>query len=409
MNKPDLDKLRLPKHNTAPVAQTGLRRRWPVPPWVVLLGIVGLALALGLLRSKPEVELSTVVSVWPSDEFKAFDASGYVIARQRAAVASKGTGRLEWLGYSEGQFVKAGTVVARLESMDVAAAFRAAKANVEVNRAALANAQTELNDAQTFLKRNQTLYDKGLVAEMTLDEAKSRLARARSQVKSAESALAAAQANQDNAQSALDYTEIKAPFDGVVISRSANVGDIVTPLSSAADAKGAVMVMADMSSLQVSVEVSESSLAQVKVGQACEITLDAFPDKRLRGEVEAIVPTINRASATATTKIRIVDTDPAILPDMSARVSFLTQPSPPQFAQRIQAISPKALVQRDKQSMVWLVDAQQKLRAVPVQTGAKLGDWIRIQGELKPGDRLAIPQAKSWSDGQEIVIKGGNS
>lgn len=406
MNKPDLDKLRLPRGDHARTPQGASKRRFPLPWWAVALLVLGVVLGWGALTRKPEVELSTVVSVWPSDEYKLFDASGYVVAKQRAAVASKATGRLEWLGYSEGQSVTAGTVVARLESVDVAAAHRAAQANVEVARAAVSNVQTEVTDAQSNLKRSQILFDKGLIAEITLDDARSRASRARFQLKSAESSLAAAQANADNAKGALDYTEIKAPFDGVVISRSANVGDIVTPLSSAADAKGAVLVMADMSSLQINVEISESSLAQLQIGQTCEISLDAFPDKRLRGEVVAIVPTINRASATATTKIRIIDMEAGILPDMSARVSFLKQASPAEFNKRAQAVSPKVLNKQGEQTVVYALDNAGKVRVLPVQVGRPVGDWVMVQGELKSGDKLLIPKGKGLREGDAVQIKG---
>ena len=134
-----------------------------------------------------------------------------------------------------------------------------------------------------------------------------------------------AEANARNAEVAVDYTQIRAPFDGVILSKSANVGDMVTPFSSAADSKGAVVTMADMSTLEVEADVSESSLAKIRVGQPCEITLDALPGERFRGRISRMVPTVDRAKATVMTKVQFEAIDPRVLPEMSAKVSFLSQ------------------------------------------------------------------------------------
>ena len=163
------------------------------------------------------------------------------------------------------------------------------------------------------------------MAQAALDAAKMRADRAVAGIASAKAAIAVAEANARNAQVAVDYTLIRAPFDGVIVSKAANVGDMVTPFSSAVDSKGAVVSMADMSTLEVEADVSESSLAKVSVGQPCEITLDALPDTRFRGRISRMVPTVDRAKATVMTKVRFDAIDPRILPDMSAKVSFLTQ------------------------------------------------------------------------------------
>ncbi len=135
-------------------------------------------------------------------------------------------------------------------------------------------------------------------------------------------------------QVSVDYTQIRAPFDGVILSKSANVGDMVTPFSSAADSKGAVVSMADMSTLEVEADVSESSLAKISVGQPVEITLDALPDVRFRGRISRMVPTVDRAKATVMTKVRFDAIDPRVLPEMSAKVSFLSQDVTPEQQRR---------------------------------------------------------------------------
>ena len=212
-------------------------------------------------------------------------APSAVVAQHKAAISSKASGRLEWLGVAEGSRVKAGDLIARLDARDVQAQVEAAAANVQVARATIAQAQAEERDASSSLKRTLDLIAQKFVSESALDQAKARANRAMAGTAGAKAALIYAEANARNAQVSVDYTQIRAPFDGIILSKSANVGDMVTPFSSAADSKGAVVSMADMSTLEVEADVSESSLTRIRVGQPCEITLDALPESRFRGSV----------------------------------------------------------------------------------------------------------------------------
>ena len=417
MNSVDLDKLKI-KREPGHAPQTPKGRGKSMVKWLGIAFVLAvLWFAFNALQGRTlEVETTRVTTAWPSRQFTTLDATGYVVAKTRAAVASKGTGRVEWLGVREGDQVQAGTVVARLESDDVQAAYRAAQANADVAKSAIANAQTELNDAKDNLQKSNVLLQNGLIAQTTLRDARSRAERAQLAVQSAKASYAAALANQDNAKNALDNTEIRAPFDGVVISRSANVGDIVTPLSSAADAKGAVVVMADMNTLEISADVSESALSKIAVGQGCEIALDAYPEKRYRGEVASIVPTVNRASATVTANIRILDKDAGILPDMSARVSFLSQPLEQATSAPLLAVSPNALISRGEQSFVAVVESG-KVQLIEVKRGALLGDLqaITLPGAqsdgqstastLKVGQSLVMNPPGDLESGQLVSIK----
>jgi len=398
----DLDKLRL---NRSGSAQLPARRGWRLRAWHWMAGALVLALAFWLMPSAAEVQTTQVVSAWPSQQYQLLNATGYVVAQRKAAVSSKGTGRVEWLGVNEGDHVTEGTVVARLESHDVEASYRAAIANAAVAAAALPSAQNEVDDAQRNLDRSSILFAQHLIPLLNLQDAQSRLARARASQISARASLDAAQANADVARSNVEYTRIRAPFDGVVISRSANVGDIVTPLSSAADAKGAVLVMADMSTLEVDADVSESALASIKVGQPCEIVLDAFPDKRFRGEVAIVVPTVHRASATVTTKVRILDPDANILPDMSARVAFLSQAVDAAQQHPVLALSPDAIAQRDGASVVYLVGSDGRAHQTAVNAGALLGGVREVSGKLAAGDTLVLNPGK-LQDGAALKLAG---
>ncbi len=185
---------------------------------------------------------------------------------------------------------------------------------------------------------------------------------------------------------AVDYTVIRAPFDGVILSKSANVGDIVTPFSSATDSKGAVVTMADMSTLEVEADVSEANIGKIKVGQPAEIVLDALPDSRFRGRISRMVPTIDRAKATVMTKVKFDEIDPRILPEMSSKVSFLSQEVTAEQQKPLVAVNADAIVQRDGRTVVFVV-RDGKAVAVPVTPGIKVGDTTAITGAVKSGER----------------------
>jgi RND family efflux transporter MFP subunit len=379
------------------------RRRWI--PWAVL-AVVVLAAAVAWLRlPRPAVvQAVTVVNAYPSQQFVVLNATGYVVAQRKAAVSSKATGRLEWLGVAEGSRVRAGDVIARLDNKDVGAQLDQASASVMVAQSNISQAEAELGEATESLRRNRDLFAKGFISQAALDTAIAREARARSAVAGARSSLAAAQAGRHVAQVSVDYTLIRAPFDGVVLTKSANVGDIVTPFSSAADSKGAVVTMADMSTLEVEADVSESSLAKVKVGQPCEIVLDALPDSRFRGAISRMVPTVDRAKATVMTKIRFDQLDARILPEMSAKVSFLSQEVTPEQQKPVMALNPDALVERNGRTVGFAI-RDGVANEVPLARGPKLGDLVAVTGPVRLGDRLVQKPVETLRDGAAVKIE----
>ena len=397
---PDIAKLRIDR-SIAPV-RASRRRKW------LWLGAISIVVAAGAAwyAAQPHpvtVQTTAVVTTYPSQQYVLLNASGYVVAQRKAAIASKATGRLEWLGVAEGSRVKAGEVVARLDNRDVVAQAQSAVAGVQAARATLRQAEAEELDATTSLKRNEDLLAKGFVSQAGLDTAKMRADRAIAGIANARATIAVAEANARNAQVAVDYTLIRAPFDGVIIAKNANVGDMVTPFSSAADSKGAVVSMADMGTLEVEADVSESSLAKVKVGQPCEITLDALPDTRFRGHISRMVPTVDRAKATVMTKVEFAAIDPRILPDMSAKVSFLSQDVTPEQQKPLVAVHPDALVTRDAGSIV-LVVRDGKLVEVPVMRGATIGDVVAITGSVKSGEKVVLKPAPDLKSGTLVKV-----
>ncbi len=400
MSADDLSKLRIDR-SLAPV-QTRRRRRWLWLTAIAVVVILGGAW-LALQPRAVAVQTTPIVTTYPSQQFVVLNSTGYVVAQRKAAISSKASGRLEWLGVAEGTRVKAGEVIARLDARDVAAQLDAALANVMVAKAALEQAEAENRDAAVSLKRTQDLVAKRFLAESALDQAKARADRAVAGVASGKAALVAAGANSKNARVAVDYTQIRAPFDGIILSKSANVGDLVTPFSSAADSKGSVVSMADMSTLEVEADVAESSLSKIQVGQSAEVTLDALPDARFRGSVSRMVPTVDRAKATVMTKVRFDAIDPRVLPEMSAKVSFLSQPITAEQQKPLTAVSPEALAQRDGRTVV-LVVRDGKAVEVPVTPGSRIADLTAISGEVKTGEKAVLKPGPELKNGALVKL-----
>ena len=395
---PDLSKLRIDR-GIAPI-QRRRRRRW------ILLALIAVLLAAGAVWyfTQPRVETvqtTPIVTTYPSQQYVVLNATGYVVAQRKAAISSKATGRLEWLGVAEGSRVKAGDLIARIDNRDVVAQAQSAEAAVRAARANVQQAEVERQNAQVEFRRNQDLVERNFISRSALDTAKARLDRAQALVASAQANLNAAIANARNAQVAVDYTEIRAPFDGVILSKSANVGDLVTPFSSASESKGAVVTMADMSTLEVEADVSESSLAKVHVGQPAEIVLDALPDTRFRGHISRMVPTVDRAKATVMTKVSFDQIDARVLPEMSAKVSFLSQEVTPEEQKPLLAVSRDAIVQRDGQGVVFVL-REGRAVSVPVTPGVKLGDLTAIAGDVKSGDKAVTKPIASLANGAPV-------
>lgn len=255
-----------------------------------MIGAVALATFLFYRKAQSviAIEATNVVSAYPSQGFTALNATGYVVAQRKAAVASKATGRLEWLGVAEGSVVKANKVIARLESNDMRASQEQAAAGVNVARANLEQGTAEWRYANAALKRSRELVEKKYISASSHDTAVARAAKAKAPIASLEPAIVAAEAHLNVAKVGVDQTVIRAPFDGVVMTKSANIRDIVTPFFSAIDSKGAVLTMADMSTLEVEADVAESSLAKIRT--ACRANFNSMRFRTRASPAASIAP-----------------------------------------------------------------------------------------------------------------------
>lgn len=368
------------------------------------LGLIAVTLGFsGVLSPAVKVETSTVSLVYPSQTFTLLNASGYVVPQRKAAVAAKVTGRITALYVEEGSRVKKDQVIARLEAEDVSAQRDQAAAALEVSRHSLEQAKAELADAQASYEREKRLLAQEFTTRAAFDAAEARLKKAVAGVSAAEAAIKANSALLKAANVTLDYALIKAPFDGVVLTKNADIGDIVTPIGAAANAKAAVVTMADLGSLQVEADVSESNLKEIRVGQPTEIQLDALPDKRFRGAIHMIVPTADRTKATVMVKVKFIENDSRILPEMSAKVAFLSREVGEKELEPRLAVPQKAVVVQNGGPKVFRVK-ESRVEAVGLVTGPQLGDLVEVKDGLKPGERIVVNPPKNLKDGSRISV-----
>jgi RND family efflux transporter MFP subunit len=402
MVEEDISKLHIDKKSMA--LRRGRKKRLLLLVLIVMIAAGGgILYRRGLLTPALTVQVAGLQSTYPSQTFTVLNASGYVVAQRKAAVASKITGRLISLSVEEGSRVKKGEVIARLENEDSQAALNRAQANVNLARSNLEQAKAELEDAQLSHQRNEQLVAKGFIAQATVDASEARYKRAKATVAAQEAAIRASEAALEEAKVLVEYSNIRAPFDAVVLTKNADIGDIVTPLGAAANAKAAVVTIADMSSLQVEVDVSESNISQVKVGQPCEIRLDAFPDLRFRGAVHMIVPTADRSKASILVKVAFKEMNPRILPEMSAKVAFLSREILPEEEKPLKAIPGSAVISRGGHSVVFLLEGDRVMER-PVRTGRRLDTMVEIMEGLGAGDKLVLNPGSNLKSGTRVKI-----
>lgn len=357
----------------------------------LVLIIAGYYVSQKIFAPAIEVRLAAVAWVSPSQSNAVLTASGYVVAQRKAAVASKGTGRLVYLGAVEGDRVKKNKIIARLEDSDVRAALQQARANLRMNEAALYNAQ------QT-LARQKALLEKGLTTQADYDAANAQLLQV-------EAAIEVAKAGVDAAEVAVENTLIRAPFDGTVLTKNADIGEMVVPMAASVGSKSAVVTIADMSSLQVEADVSESNIERVVIDQPCEITLDAYPDIRYQGYVAKIVPTADRAKATVMVKVAFKSYDDRVLPEMGAKALFLAKPidKAALHEKPFMAIPASAIRERDGKKIVFRVD-ENSASSVPVTTGRQMGGMVEIMQGLTLGEKVIDPLNDEIADGTKVTV-----
>ncbi len=404
MEPEKLSKLRIGQEDQVAIGGRRVNRFLFVIISVALLSTIGyLANYAGLFASAVPVQITTVTWVYPSQTLAEFNASGYVVAQRRASVASKATGRLEHLAVQEGSRVKQGDILAELENGDVKAEYAQAAAQLAAARADLVKAETEKRTAERNFRRYQNLWEQKVIPQAEYETSEDQYTRTRAGVDAVKANIRALEAASNRASLLIEYTAIRAPFDGVVLTKNADVGEVVAPFGSSINAKAAVVTMADLTSLMVQADVSESFLPRVHVGQACEIQLDALPDSRFPGTVDTIVPTADRAKGTVMVKVAFDHLDPRILPEMSARVAFLTRPLSEQERLPFLGAHREVLTHHNgSQGLYQIVNDRAQWIAAPVAEFK--GDYVILAGLLKEGEQVVLKPLPSLNSGDRIKI-----
>jgi len=399
----DISKLKIDKTQAIPYRRA--RRRMSLKViGTFLLFLLGFVIYRFVCDPVVMVKVATVSQMYPSQSFTLLNASGYIVAQRKASVASKATGRLEWLGVEEGSAVKKGQTIARLECEDAIAAREQTLANLNGAVSNLEFAKAEMDDAERHYNRQRELRTQGIIAQSELDAAEARYKRACASVTTSKASIEAGKAALRAARVAVKYTFIRAPFDAVVLTKNADVGDVVTPMGAAANAKAAVVTIADMSSLLVEADVSESNLWKVKAGQPCEIQLDALPDVRFRGRVYTIVPTADRSKASVMVKVKFLEKDPRILPEMSAKVAFLEKPVTAEEQRPRVVLNRSNIKMHDGHQTVFLIKENRAIET-PITTGDQFGDTIEIVAGVATGDRVIVNPSEKLKNRVRIKIQ----
>jgi HlyD family secretion protein len=376
---------------------------------VVTLAILGALGAAGVyayphVRSeiyKTEVAISEVSMISPVQSSITVTATGYVVPQSISKVGAKLPGRVSRVLVKEGDIVKAGQIIAELEAADQRSAIAAATSRILVARARVSTAKANVAEVTQQVTRERALVEKGAVSKATVDDLLAKEKGLIEQVAAAEAEVKAAEAEAATAGVGLVDRTVRAPIDGTVISKPVTAGELVGP------ANAPVAEIADFASLLAEVDVPEGRLHLVKIGGPCEIVLDAYPDRRYRGQVLELGKRVDRAKATVKVKVKFTDDMEGVIPDMSARVSFLTEAiSDAALKQAPKKVIPAgAVVDRNGRKVVFIVDGS-VVHMTPVTVGAPVGGSVELLEGPASGARVVIDPPAELADGHKIKEKG---
>jgi HlyD family secretion protein len=434
--KPDLSALRIDREDDDS-PKTGLRVVLLGTALVVIVGILLIGYRLWASATVPEVEVARATVESGSAGLEVLTATGYVVAHRKAAVSPKISGRLEYLGVDTGSHVKSGEIIARLEHRDLDAQLADARgdlsnwqatrsqseAELEQARATLAQSQANRQKSKLDLERQSRLLKDGVVsradfdnatAQADVDEANVRAAQAmiragQFKVESATAQIASAQARIVNMQAQIEYANIRAPFDGIVISKDAEVGETVAPaIFGGTSTRGSVVTIVDPDTLEVEADISESYIGKITMGLPAEVTLDALGAEKLPAATYKIVPTADRQKSTVKVKVRFDKVDARILPDMSAKITFIQKDPQAASHQAARVTVPKAAIQQREGKTTVLVLTGDRMQSQVVTIGSEFGDRVEIKQGLAGGEALILKGGENLSDGTRVKVKTGS-
>lgn len=400
-----LQLLKLLRLDSAQRESVGPSRRWLLPTAIAATLLLAIGVAVWLLRPAHHAPLRVAVAaagLAGGRDTAVLQATGYVTARREATVSAQITGTVTDVLIEEGDHVRAGQILAHLDSTAQRAQLEQAQAQYRAAQATLGQTQVQLAQAERDLKRQEGLTARQLTSQQALEDAQTLVATARAQVEVQRKQVELGAAGVQGAQVQFNYATVRAPFDGVVIAKSAQVGEIVSPFSAGGGfTRTGIGTIVDMDSLEIEVDVNETYLDRIVPGQSAQAVLDGYPSWTIPAHVIAIIPTADRGKATVKVRVALEQRDPRILPDMGVRVSFLQAAQPAAAAAPSGVLVPAtALLQRDGQASLFIIDGHQA-RLVKVTPRGNQGDMRLVEG-VAAGAQVVIAPPADLADGATV-------
>ena len=385
--------------------------------WRILSASLGVLVILAggvfALRSRePMVEVSAARPANTPEAETLLNASGYVTPRRRATVAAKITGRVTAVYFDEGMAVKEAQLLATLDDSDAKRALDAAVADRKAAQAAITDYQVQLKYAEIALRRTQELHDAQVQSQDALDVARTNVDSLKAKIALAKDQADASAARIVEAQQNVDNCVIRAPFSGIIVSKDAQVGEMVSPLSAGGGfTRTGIATIVDMNSNEIEVDVNEAYIARVLPGQKVMATLDAYPDWQIPSHVRTIIPTADRQKATVKVRISFDKLDPKILPDMGVKVAFLSdQPSAGKGKTHgdtpaAKAIVPKSSVRGAGDGSYVFAVRDGKLERRAVSLGRGISGDVEVMAGVNAGDEIVVGGPDNLRDGEKVGVK----
>ena len=403
-----LKELRIERHQREDHGRNPGRWLWIGGAIVVLLLLLGGAARLFFGQHAVIVQTATAVAPSAGSEAGAvLQATGYITARRQATVSAQITGTLTAVLIEEGDHVTQGQILARLDDSGFKASLAAAKAQADAAQAQVGQIQTQLAQGAHDAARLESLAARGLVSKQSAEQARTQVDSLRAQLNAQQQQARAAAAQAAVAQVNFDYCVVRAPFSGVVTTKDAQVGEIISPLSAGGGfTRTGVGTIVDMDSLEIDVDVNEAYIGRIKPGMSADAVLDAYPDWKIPARVVAIVPTADRGKATIKVRVALEKKDARVVPDMGARVSFLEEkPKASASVPQGVLVPATAIVQRDGHSVVFVLDGNRVRQRTVNPAAQTYGDLRLLPAAVKPGDRVVVSPPAELRDGSDVQIK----
>jgi RND family efflux transporter MFP subunit len=379
-----------------------LDRRLLVAIAIAAAAIVIAVLWVSAARRHVEVRVAAVREAQAGGS-AVLNASGYVTPRRRATISAKITGKVAEIPIDEGMHVEAGQVLAKLDDVDAVVVLRAARADSAVAAASLEDLTLRSANAARNLKRLEDLSKDGLVSDEALDDAQTAAASYEAQVKVAQGQVTAATRAIGIAHQNVENCVVRAPFAGVVVSKDAQPGEMVSPISAGGGyTRTGIATVVDMSSLEIEVDVNESYIARVTPGQRVEAVLDAYPDWKIPSTVRTVIPTADREKATVKVRIAFDSLDPRILPDMGVKVSFLEQAADSTRANL--TLVPRDAVKTEGGQAYAFVVKSNRVERRAIRAGRENGPDVEILAGLRKGEQVVVSASGTLKDGSRVVV-----